>query len=730
VSVAAVLAHLCIDGPEVIAEYRGKFRTELPPHVYALAEDAYHTLVFEEESQCIIISGESGAGKTEASKKIMNFIAEVSGGSGNSSVETVKRVILESNPLLEAFGNAQTIRNNNSSRFGKYLQIGFDTRGLPIGGKVTNYLLEKSRVVHQDVGERNYHIFFQILSAPENIRSALHLQSPQDHFYTKQGKCFDGKGGAGVEVDAEEFNETTAAMKAVNLKGKAIEQVLRLCAAVIHIGDLKLQDGKNDDASIINKDKLEIVASLLGVDSDELEHSLVTRIIETRGERFESTQNRAQATSARDALAKALYSKLFDWLVECVNAALLKAGSMDDYVGDEQLEIGVLDIFGFEIFPRNGYEQLLINFVNEKLQQVFVELTLRAEQEEYVREGIKWEKIKYFDNKIVCDLIEATAPRPGLLPILDDVCMTAHAMSDGLDEKFIAKAAENQSGHPHFVPISGSGGHGFIVKHYAGEVEYDARGFSVKNRDSLFPDIVDVLRSSKTKLVKLLFEEEKPAEESQPSPSPAGRKRKRPTSVGFKIRSQAADLLKALKRCNPHYIRCIKPNEKKKANLFETSLVKHQVKYLGLLENIRVRRAGFAYRADYDHFIKQFRYLSSQTFPHEWRGDDRSGCAAILSDVKGIISLEEGKDFQFGRTKLFVRKPETLFAMEEMVEDKKRRLRSHYSEGIPRLSCNETIHQAALIYDEIFYDLQAEEEGKRAKAFYGHAHEGKRCAQN
>ncbi|KAH7966753.1 hypothetical protein HPB49_019195 [Dermacentor silvarum] len=312
-----------------------------------------------------------------------------------------------------------------------------------------------------------------------------------------------------------------------------------------------------------------------------------------------------------------------------------------------ELNIGILDIYGFEIFQRNGFEQFCINYVNEKLQQIFIELTLKAEQEEYVQEGIQWKAIDYFNNKVVCDLIESKVP-PGVFSVLDDICATMHATSEGVDAHLCHKLSNQIGNHPHFQL---TGGTGFIVHHYAGKVTYDADGMCEKNRDVLFPDVVLVMQSSSNAFIRSLFPE-----------NVTGTVKGRPTTAGSKIKSQANKLVDALMKCTPHYIRCIKPNETKKAHDWEEDRVKHQVEYLGLKENIRVRRAGFAYRRVFDKFLHRYAVLTKETFP-KWRGNIKEGIVHILNSV-GM----DKDQYQLGKTKVFIKAPESLFLLEEMRE--------------------------------------------------------------
>uniref|UniRef100_A0A8C3XGG6 Myosin IF n=1 Tax=Cyanoderma ruficeps TaxID=181631 RepID=A0A8C3XGG6_9PASS len=540
--------------------YQGAAQYENPPHIYALTDNMYRNMLIDGENQCVIISGESGAGKTVAAKYIMGYISKVSGG--GEKVQHVKDIILQSNPLLEAFGNAKTVRNNNSSRFGKYFEIQFSRGGEPDGGKISNFLLEKSRVVSQNECERNFHIYYQLIQgASQEQRQNLGIMSPDYYFYLNQTDTYQVEG----TDDRSDFHETMNAMQVIGIRGEDQQLVLQIVAGILHLGNISFREEGNY-ARVENADSLAFPAYLLGVDQERLNEKVTSRKMDSKwGGRSESitvTLNVEQAAYTRDALAKGLYARVFDFLVESINRAMQKPY--------EEYSVGVLDIYGFEIFQKNGFEQFCINFVNEKLQQIFIELTLKAEQEEYVQEGIKWTQIQYFNNKVVCDLIENKLNPPGIMSVLDDVCATMHATGEGADQTLLQKLQAAVGTHEHF----NSWNSGFVIHHYAGKVSYDVNGFCERNRDVLFTDLIELMQSSEYGFIRMLFPEKLDSD-----------KKGRPTTAGSKIKKQANDLVNTLMKCTPHYIRCIKPNETKK--------VKHQVEYLGLKENIRVRRAGF-----------------------------------------------------------------------------------------------------------------------------------------
>mmetsp|Transcript_26571 Transcript_26571/g.44608 ORF Transcript_26571/g.44608 Transcript_26571/m.44608 type:complete len:1023 (-) Transcript_26571:177-3245(-) len=642
--------------PSKINEYRGKYIYEAEPHVYALAEDTYRQLKVDRIDQCVIISGESGSGKTEASKKIMQYIAATSGSS--QGIERVKNKILASNPLLEAFGNAKTVRNNNSSRFGKYMQIFFDLRNDPAGATIDNYLLEKSRVVSPAHDERNFHIFYQLcagLSAAEKRK--YHIMAADKYRYLSKGGCLS----VDRMNDAKEFAEMFEGMRAIGMTQEEAAECWRLVSAVMWLGEVQFDKDGEEKSKVRNKNVVETIAELLACKPGVLEAALTSRHIQAGPHKAVLTYlNLEKAEYTRDALAKVIYSKLFDWIVNRVNDSL----DLSHQTGASRVDkknaarIGVLDIYGFEIFENNSFEQFCINFVNEKLQQVFIEKTLKSEQDEYLSEGIQWTPVKYFNNKVVCDLIEK---RPnGVLKYLDDECVVPR----GTDETFFDKLRRVPffKNHKHFsipdLKIQG-GGRGkkyqpsFIVKHYAGDVQYQVTGFLDKNKDLKWKDLLVLGENSKLEIMASMF----------PRGESSNMGTKRPPTVGTAFKKQVNNLMKALELCQPHYIRCIKSNNSKRANVFEEPLVLHQIKYLGLYENVRVRRAGFAFRETFGRFLNRYKMLEEKTWPH-WNGPQKDGVTTLLR----ALEIKETHEYEMGRTKVFIRNPVTIFQLEELRE--------------------------------------------------------------
>ncbi|EPE06184.1 myosin 1 myo5 [Ophiostoma piceae UAMH 11346] len=621
---------------QVLDSYRGKNRLEMPPHVFAIAEASYYNMKAYKENQCVIISGESGAGKTEAAKRIMQYIANVSGGE-SGDIKQIKDMVLATNPLLESFGNAKTLRNNNSSRFGKYLQIHFNDNGEPIGADITNYLLEKTRVTGQITNERNFHIFYQFAKgASDSYRQNFGIQGPEAYIYTSRSKCLDVDG---ID-DIAEYRDTLNAMKIIGLSQPEQDQIFRMLAAVLWTGNLVFHEDDSGYAAVSDQSVVDFLAYLLEVDPQSLVSAITIRVLTPRsGEVIESPANVAQATSTRDALAKVIYNNLFDWIVERINQSLKARQATNN-------SVGILDIYGFEIFEKNSFEQLCINYVNEKLQQIFIQLTLKTEQEEYAREKIHWTPIKYFDNKVVCDLIEQVRP-VGIFSAMKDATKTAHADPAACDRTFMQSI--NGMSNANLTPRQGN----FIIKHYAGDVAYTVEGITDKNKDLLLKGLLNMFQVSQNKFVHELF----PNQVDQDN-------RKQPPTAGDRIRTSANALVETLMRCQPSYIRTIKPNENKSPSEYNEPNVLHQIKYLGLQENVRIRRAGFAYRQSFEKFVERFFLLSPATSyagEYTWQGSYEAAVKQILTDTS--IPPEE---WQMGVTKAFIKSPETLFALEHM----------------------------------------------------------------
>ncbi|XP_066423690.1 unconventional myosin-Ia isoform X1 [Molothrus aeneus] len=638
--------------PEKVEEYRNCSFFAVKPHIYAIADDAYRSLRDRDRDQCILITGESGAGKTEASKLVMSYVAAVS--SKGEEVDKVKEQLLQSNPVLEAFGNAKTVRNDNSSRFGKYMDIEFDFKGEPLGGVISNYLLEKSRVVRHVRGERNFHIFYQLLAgASPQLLQQLKLRQDCGHYgYLKQ----EGSSLPGMD-DAANFHAMQDAMRVIGFSPAEVTELLQVTAVVLKLGNVQLsssfQASGMEACSISKPQELREICELIGLDPGTLERALCSRTVKARDETVLTTLTVPQGYYGRDALAKNIYSRLFDWLVQRINASI-------QVKSDRQRKVmGVLDIYGFEIFQDNGFEQFIINYCNEKLQQIFILMTLKEEQEEYVREGIQWTPVEFFDNSIICNLIENSTT--GILAMLDEECLRPGVVNE---DTFLTKLNQLLATHKHYesketqnarrVTDASLPPRCFRIHHYAGKVTYNVTGFIEKNNDLLFRDLSQAMWAAQHALLRSLFPEGDPQKVSL----------KLPPTAGFQFKSSVAMLMRNLYSKNPNYIRCIKPNDTKSAMVFTPELVLAQVRYLGLLENVRVRRAGYAFRQLYGPFLQRYKMLNAQTWPR-WDRGDREGTEVLLAGLE--LPAEE---LAFGHTKIFIRSPRTLFDLERRRQER------------------------------------------------------------
>uniref|UniRef100_A0A8C8RM60 Unconventional myosin-Ic n=1 Tax=Pelusios castaneus TaxID=367368 RepID=A0A8C8RM60_9SAUR len=598
--------------------YRGVSFYEVSPHLYAIADNSYRSLRMERKDQCILISGESGAGKTEATKKILQYYAVTCPAS--EQVETVKDRLLQSNPVLEAFGNAKTLRNDNSSRFGKYMDVQFDYKGAPVGGHILNYLLEKSRVVHQNHGERNFHIFYQLLEGAEDelLRRLGLEKNPQQYHYLVKGQC----ARVSSISDKNDWKIVRKALSVINFTDNEVEDLLSIVASVLHLGNVQFADDEQGNAQVTTENQIKYLARLLGVGGSLLREALTHKTIIAKGEELVSPLNLEQAAYARDALAKAVYGRTFSWLVNKINKSLAYKDA--ECPGRRSATVlGLLDIYGFEVFQHNSFEQFCINYCNEKLQQLFIELTLKSEQEEYESEGIAWEPVQYFNNKIICDLVEEKFK--GIISILDEECLRP---GDATDMTFLEKLEETVKNHPHFLTHKladqktrkSLDREQFRLLHYAGEVTYSVTGFLDKNNDLLFRNLKETMCNSENPIINHCFERSELTD------------KRRPETAATQFKNSLSKLMEILMSKEPSYIRCIKPNDAKQAARFDEVLIRHQVKYLGLMENLRVRRAGFAYRRKYEIFLQRYKSLCSETWPM-WEGRQHDGVAVLVKHL-------------------------------------------------------------------------------------------------
>ncbi|AQK97825.1 Myosin family protein with Dil domain, partial [Zea mays] len=601
-------------------KYKGANLGDLDPHVFAIADAAYRQMINEGKSNSVLVSGESGAGKTETTKLLMRYLAFLGGRSGTGE-RTVEQQVLESNPVLEAFGNAKTVRNNNSSRFGKFVEIQFDKSGKISGAAIRTYLLERSRVCQINSPERNYHCFYFLCAAPSEDLKKYKLGDPSSFHYLNQSACIQVDG----INDAEEYLATRNAMDTVGITDQEQEAIFRVVAAVLHLGNINFAKGREVDSSIIKDDKsrfhLKTAGELLMCDCEKLENALIKREINTPEGVITTTVGPNSATISRDGLAKQIYSRLFEWLVNRINASI----GQDP---DSNKLIGVLDIYGFESFKTNSFEQLCINFTNEKLQQHFNQNVFKMEQEEYTREQINWSYIEFVDNQDVLDLIEK---KPGgIIALLDEACMFPKSTHETLSQKLYEKFKT----HKRFTKPKLSRT-AFTIQHYAGDVTYQSDQFLDKNKDYVVAEHQELLNGSKCSFVSGLFP---PATEENTKSSKS--------SIATRFKMQLHELMETLSSTEPHYIRCIKPNSVLKPGIFENTNVLQQLRCSGVLEAIRISCAGYPTRKQFHDFLHRFCVLAPEILKE--KNDEKVSCQKIL-DKMGL------QGYQIGRTKVFLR---------------------------------------------------------------------------
>ncbi|NXJ23493.1 MYO1A protein, partial [Dicrurus megarhynchus] len=593
--------------PEKVEEYHNCSFFAVKPHIYAIADDAYRSLRDRDRDQCILITGESGAGKTEASKLVMSYVAAVS--SKGEEVNKVKEQLLQSNPVLEVWG----IWGWNRSWGEPWLRC---------------HLLSPQ---------------------PEQLK----LRQDCRHYgYLNR----ESSGLPGMD-DAANFHAMQDAMRVIGFSPAEVTELLEVTAVVLKLGNVQLsssfQASGMEACSITEPQELQEICKLIGLDPGTLERALCSRTVKARDETVLTTLTVPQGYYGRDALAKNIYSRLFDWLVNRINTSI-------QVKSDEQRKVmGVLDIYGFEIFQDNGFEQFIINYCNEKLQQIFILMTLKEEQEEYVREGIQWTPVEFFDNSIICNLIENSTS--GILAMLDEECRRPGVVNE---DTFLTKLNQLLATHKHYesketqnarrITDASLPPRCFRIHHYAGKVTYNVTGFIEKNNDLLFRDLSQAMWAARHALLRSLFPEGDPQKVSL----------KLPPTAGFQFKSSVAMLMKNLYSKNPNYIRCIKPNDTKSAMVFTPELVLAQVRYLGLMENVRVRRAGYAFRQLYGPFLQRYKMLNPRTWPR-WDGGDREGAEVLLAGL--TFPAEE---LAFGHTKIFIRSPRTLFDLERQRQER------------------------------------------------------------
>uniref|UniRef100_A0A3P8Q495 Myosin VIIAa n=1 Tax=Astatotilapia calliptera TaxID=8154 RepID=A0A3P8Q495_ASTCA len=608
--------------------YTNKKIGEMPPHIFAIADNCYFNMQRNNRDQCCIISGESGAGKTESTKLILQFLAAISG-----QHSWIEQQVLEANPILEAFGNAKTIRNDNSSRFGKYIDIHFNKRGAIEGAKIEQYLLEKSRVCRQAYDERNYHIFYCMLKGMTvDEKKKLGLSKATDYTYLTIGNCTvcDGRN------DMKEYSNIRSAMKVLMFTDKENWEISKLLAAILHMGNLRYEARTYDNldaCEVVRSPHLTTSATLLEVDVKDLMNCLTSRTLITRGETVSTPLSMEQALDVRDAFVKGIYGRLFVWIVEKINAAIYKPPSSQPKA--LRRSIGLLDIFGFENFTVNSFEQLCINFANENLQQFFVRHVFKLEQEEYNLENINWQHIEFTDNQDALDMI-AIKPM-NIISLIDE----ESKFPKGTDTTMLNKLNFQHKLNTNYIPPKNNYETQFGIQHFAGVVYYETRGFLEKNRDTLYGDIIQLVHSSKNKFIKQIF---------QADVAMGAETRKRSPTLSSQFKRSLELLMRTLSVCQPFFVRCIKPNEYKKPMLFDRELCVRQLRYSGMMETIRIRRAGYPIRYTFVEFVDRYRVLMPGVKPAYKQEDLRGTCERIAEAVLG-----RDDDWQMGKTKIFLK---------------------------------------------------------------------------
>ncbi|XP_044294693.1 unconventional myosin-Va isoform X1 [Varanus komodoensis] len=651
---------LPIYGEDIINAYSGQNMGDMDPHIFAVAEEAYKQMARDERNQSIIVSGESGAGKTVSAKYAMRYFATVSGSASEANVE---EKVLASNPIMESIGNAKTTRNDNSSRFGKYIEIGFDKRYRITGANMRTYLLEKSRVVFQAEDERNYHIFYQLCaSAALPEFKTLRLGNADYFHYTKQGgsPVIDG-----ID-DAKEMMNTRRACTLLGIVDSCQMGIFQILAAILHLGNVAFTSRDADSCVVPPKhEPLKIFCDLMGVEYDQMAHWLCHRKLATATETYIKPISKLQAINARDALAKHIYAKLFNWIVDHVNEALHSTMKQHSF-------IGVLDIYGFETFEINSFEQFCINYANEKLQQQFNMHVFKLEQEEYMREEIPWTLIDFYDNQPCINLIEA---KMGILDLLDEECK----MPKGSDNSWAQKLYNTHLNKSSLFEKPRMSNKAFIIQHFADKVEYQCEGFLEKNKDTVYEEQIKVLKSSKFKMLPELFQGEKtvsPTSATPPSRTALSRAAVKPAksklaqtnkehkkTVGHQFRNSLHLLMETLNATTPHYVRCIKPNDFKFPFMFDEKRTVQQLRACGVLETIRISAAGFPSRWTYQEFFSRYRVLMKQK---DVLTDRKQTCKNVLEK----LILDKDK-YQFGKTKIFFRAGQVAY-LEKIRADKLR----------------------------------------------------------
>ncbi|NXT29456.1 MYO15 protein, partial [Syrrhaptes paradoxus] len=620
---------LSIYSEDVATQYRHGTLSKNAPHIFAIAEMAYMLSQSEEQEQCVIISGHSGSGKTEAAKAIVRYLTMLYQRSDSHRIRQPCNVL----PILESFGNARTILNDNSSRFGKLLNV-YLRHGVVVGTSISQYLLEKSRVVFQAHGERNYHVFYELLAGlPAEQKEELYLQEAESYFYLNQGRACDIVG----KEDSQDFLILVQALERISLSDDQLTSTWAVLAAILQLGNIcftSYEKESYEHAAIASNTEIQIVANLLHVSADFLQTAVTHRVTMTSYDRIFTPLSVEGAIDARDSIAKTLYYLLFEWLLLRINEWLTP--------WESDCVVGIVDIHGFEDLGVNSLEQLCINFANEHLQHFFSQTVIAQEEEEYSQEHLAWIPISKMCSESCLDFF--TAKPHGILHILDDQT----SLTQATDHTFLQKCHYHHGNSPWYakpklpLPV-------FTVKHYAGPVTYQVHKFLNKNRDHLRPEVLDIFSQSRLKVVSHIFQKAKAAysEERELGARGKGLKRQASTLVS-KFQQSLQDLTAKLRRSHAFFIRCITPNPKKLSNIFDVEYVSRQLRHSGILEAIHIRKEGYPVRLPFQNFLARYGLLAG---PGHSCLEEREGCVAILSRAVGSPS----DLYQIGVTKVFLK---------------------------------------------------------------------------
>merc|ERR1719187_51515 len=634
---------------KIIEIYKGKKRHEVPPHVFAITDIAYRSMLQDREDQSILCTGESGAGKTENTKKVIQYLAYVAASKPKSSaIHTpsnqdlsfgeLEQQLLKANPILEAFGNAKTVKNDNSSRFGKFIRINFDASGYIAGANIETYLLEKARIIRQAPDERTFHIFYQLLTgASQELKSQMILEDARNYTFMTKGAVRV----PGIE-DVEEFRMTIQSMKVMGISDEDMNSIWRVISASLLFGNMEFKQERNSDqATLPDNTVAQKVAHLLGIQVTDLTKAFLKPRIKVGRDYVTKAQTKEQVEFAIEAISKATYERLFKWIVTRINR------SLDRTKRQGASFIGILDIAGFEIFELNSFEQLCINYTNEKLQQLFNHTMFILEQEEYQREGIEWKFIDFgLDLQPTIDLIEKPM---GIMALVDEECWFPKAT----DKTFTEKVVTSHAAHPKFVKSDFKSEADFSILHYAGKVDYSAAQWLMKNMDPLNENIVSHLQNSQDPFICHIWKDAEIVGMAQQAMTDTqfGRATRKGMfrTVSQLYKEQLSKLMVTLRNTNPNFVRCIIPNHEKKAGKINAPLVLDQLRCNGVLEGIRICRQGFPNRIPFQEFRQRYEILTPGVIPKGFM-DGKKACEKMIE----ILELDQNL-YRIGQSKIFFR---------------------------------------------------------------------------